>query len=159
MVFTQYAQLAHMLSPYLTEKLGAEVAVFHGGLSRSARDALHRRFDDPSGPPVLLASLRAGGVGINLTAANHVVHLDRWWNPAVERQATDRTHRIGQTKTVQVRTFICTGTLEERIDALLEQKAQLAETIVGTDEAWLTELSTRDLRELLTLSNDAVSDA
>jgi len=158
-VFTQYAQLAHLLAPYLTEQLGAEVAVFHGGLSRSARDALLGRFDEASGPPVLLASLRAGGVGINLTAANHVVHLDRWWNPAVERQATDRTHRIGQTKTVQVRTFICTGTLEERIDALLERKAALAETIVGTDESWLTELSTRDLRELLTLSADAVSDA
>ncbi len=157
-VFTQYAQLAHLLAPYLTERLGAEVAVFHGGLSRSARDALRLRFDDPAGPPVLMASLRAGGVGINLTAANHVVHLDRWWNPAVERQATDRTHRIGQTKTVQVRTFICTGTLEERIDALLEQKAALAETIVGTDESWLTELSTRDLRDLLTLSTDAVSE-
>ena len=158
-VFTQYAQLAHLLAPYLTERLGAEVAVFHGGLSRTARDAMRQRFDDPAGPKVLLASLRAGGVGINLTAANHVVHLDRWWNPAVERQATDRTHRIGQTRTVQVRTLICTGTLEERIDALLEQKAALAETIVGTDESWLTELSTRDLRELLTLSADAASDA
>jgi len=158
-VFTQYAQLAHLLAPYLTERLGTEVGVFHGGLSRSARDLLRERFDDPAGPSVLLASLRAGGVGINLTAANHVVHLDRWWNPAVERQATDRTHRIGQTKVVQVRTFICTGTLEERIDELLEQKAALAETIVGTDESWLTELSTRDLRELLTLRSDAVSDA
>ncbi|HVE98765.1 MAG TPA: DEAD/DEAH box helicase [Mycobacteriales bacterium] len=158
-VFTQYAQLAHLLAPYLSEHLGAEVAVFHGGLSRTARDALRARFDDPAGPPVLIASLRAGGVGINLTAANHVVHLDRWWNPAVEQQATDRTHRIGQTKVVQVRTLICTGTLEERIDALLEQKTALAETIVGTDEAWLTELSTRDLRELLTLSADAASDA
>ncbi|HVE62985.1 MAG TPA: DEAD/DEAH box helicase [Mycobacteriales bacterium] len=158
-VFTQYAQLAHLLAPYLSERLGAEVAVFHGGLSRTARDTLRERFDAPDGPPVLLASLRAGGVGINLTAANHVVHLDRWWNPAVEQQATDRTHRIGQTKVVQVRTLICTGTLEERIDALLEKKSALAETIVGTDESWLTEMSTRDLRELLTLSADAVSDA
>ncbi len=158
-VFTQYAQLAHLLAPYLTQRLGAEVAVFHGGLSRTARDALRARFDAPAGPPVLLASLRAGGVGINLTAANHVVHLDRWWNPAVEQQATDRTHRIGQTRVVQVRTLICTGTLEERIDALLERKSALAETIVGADESWLTEMSTRDLRELLTLSADAVSDA
>jgi len=158
-VFTQYAQLAHLLAPHLQQRLGAEVAVFHGGLTRTARDAMRARFDAPEGPPVLLASLRAGGVGINLTAANHVVHLDRWWNPAVEQQATDRTHRIGQTRTVQVRTLICTGTLEERIDALLEQKSALAETIVGTDESWLTEMSTRDLRELLTLSADAVSDA
>ena len=158
-VFTQYAQLAHLLAPYLTERLGVEVAVFHGGLSRTARDTLRARFDDPAGPPVLLASLRAGGVGINLTAANHVVHFDRWWNPAVEQQATDRTHRIGQTRTVQVRTLVCTGTLEERIDALLEQKSALAETIVGTDESWLTEMSTRDLRELLMLSADAASEA
>jgi SNF2 family DNA or RNA helicase len=109
-------------------------------------------------PALFLLSLKAGGTGLNLTAANHVIHVDRWWNPAVEDQATDRAFRIGQRRNVQVRKFVCVGTLEERIDAMIEEKKALAERVVGTGEGWLTELSTDDLRAVLTLSADAVSE-
>ena len=114
-----------------------------------------RELDEPA---LFLLSLKAGGTGLNLTAASHVIHVDRWWNPAVEDQATDRAFRIGQRRNVQVRKFVCVGTLEERIDAMIEEKKALAEQIVGTGEGWLTELSTEDLRSVLTLSADAVSE-
>ncbi len=110
-----------------------------------------RRFQAPNGPRVFILSLKAGGTGLNLTAANHVFHVDRWWNPAVENQATDRAFRIGQTRNVQVHTFICGGTLEEHIDDLIESKRALAESILGTDESWLTELSSAQLWELVAL--------
>ena len=100
------------------------------------------RFQAPDGPAVFLLSLKAGGTGLNLTAATHVIHFDRWWNPAVEDQATDRAFRIGQTRNVQVRKLVCVGTLEERIDRMIEEKKDLAARIVGSGEAWLTELST-----------------
>jgi SNF2 family DNA or RNA helicase len=100
---------------------------------------------------VFLLSIKAGGVGLNLTRANHVIHFDRWWNPAVENQATDRAFRIGQTRKVQVHKFICAGTLEEKIDALIESKKALAERVMGSDEGWLTELSTIALQELVQL--------
>ena len=116
------------------------------------------QFQESGEPAVFLLSLRAGGTGLNLTAANHVIHVDRWWNPAVEDQATDRAFRIGQRKDVQVRKFICVGTLEERIDAMIEQKKALAERIVGTGEAWLTEMSVAQLREVIELSPEAVSE-
>ena len=103
-------------------------------------------------------SLKAGGYGLNLTAANHVFHFDRWWNPAVEDQATDRAHRIGQDKRVQGHKFVCIGTLEERVDTMLEQKRRLADRIVGSGEEWLTNLSTDKLREMFTLSRDAVAE-
>jgi SNF2 family DNA or RNA helicase len=109
------------------------------------------------GPRAVL-SLKAGGVGLNLTAATHVFHFDRWWNPAVENQATDRAYRIGQTRTVQVHKFVVRGTLEERIDEMIEQKTELARNIIGSGEDWLTELSTDQLRELFTLRKDAVGD-
>ena len=116
------------------------------------------RFQSDDGPPVLLLSLKAGGVGLNLTAANHVIHFDRWWNPAVEDQATDRAFRIGQRRNVQVRKLVCVGTLEERIDRMIEDKRDLAERIVGSGEGWLTELSTAQIRELVALSADAVAE-
>ena len=122
-----------------------------------ARSGQVLSLDIGTGPAVFILSLKAGGTGLNLTAANHVVHVDRWWNPAVEDQATDRAFRIGQRRDVQVRKFVCVGTLEERIDAMIEQKKALAEQIVGTGEGWLTELSTAALREVLTLSPEAVS--
>ena len=109
-----------------------------------------------TGRRILILSLKAGGTGLNLTAANHVIHFDRWWNPAVEDQATDRAYRIGQRRNVQVRKLVCTGTLEERIAALLESKRTLAERVVGTGETWLTELTTAELRDLVALSTDAV---
>jgi SNF2 family DNA or RNA helicase len=107
-------------------------------------------------PPVFILSLKAGGIGLNLTRANHVFHYDRWWNPAVEDQATDRAFRIGQTKNVQVHKFVCAGTVEEQIDTLIESKKTLATTVVSAGEKWLTELSTEQLGEMLMLRPDAV---
>jgi SNF2 family DNA or RNA helicase len=115
-------------------------------------------FQDSSRPGIFVLSLKAGGTGLNLTAANHVVHVDRWWNPATETQATDRAYRIGQRRDVQVNTLVCLGTLEERIDRLLIDKGVLAERVVGNGEGWLTTLSTTELRDLLTLEPEAISD-
>ena len=109
--------------------------------ARAARDAMVRRFqEDPRGPQIFVLSVKAGGTGLNLTAANHVFHFDRWWNPAVEDQATDRAYRIGQQRTVQVHKLLCAGTIEEKVDRLLEQKRDLASRIVGAGEQWITEL-------------------
>ena len=156
--FTQFTEFGHMLRTHLQERLGREVMFLHGGTSRSARDEMVRRFQSEDRPAVFVLSLKAGGTGLNLTAANHVVHFDRWWNPAVEDQATDRAFRIGQQKNVQVRKLTCVGTLEERIDTLINRKKDLADRIVGTGEAWITELDTAQLRELVTLSAGAVAD-
>jgi SNF2 family DNA or RNA helicase len=123
---------------------------------KRARDEMVRRFEEPDGPPLFVLSLKAGGVGLNLTAANHVVHVDRWWNPAVEDQATDRAFRIGQRRDVQVRKLMCAGTLEERIDQVIEDKRDLAERIVGSGEGWITELSVAQLRDVVRLADDAV---
>ncbi|HTW04906.1 MAG TPA: DEAD/DEAH box helicase [Streptosporangiaceae bacterium] len=156
--FTQYAEFGRMLQPYLAARLGCPVLYLHGGTSKKQRDALVAEFQDGTDPSLFLLSLKAGGTGLNLTAASHVIHIDRWWNPAVEDQATDRAFRIGQRKDVQVRKFVCVGTLEERIDAMIEEKKALAERIVGTGEGWLTELSVADLRNVLSLSPDAVAE-
>jgi non-specific serine/threonine protein kinase len=158
LVFTQYTAFGHLLQPHLSERLDCEVPFLHGGTRKGARDAMVESFQAGRGAPVLLLSLKAGGTGLNLTAANHVVHVDRWWNPAVEDQATDRAYRIGQRRDVQVRKLICVGTVEERIDQMIERKRDLAERIVGSGEAWLTELSTAELRDLVRLSADAVRD-
>jgi SNF2 family DNA or RNA helicase len=155
--FTQYAEFGRMLQPYLSARVGCPVLFLHGGTSKKQRDAMVARFQEADEPVLFLLSLKAGGTGLNLTAANHVIHVDRWWNPAVEDQATDRAFRIGQRRDVQVRKFVCVGTLEERIDAMIEQKKALAEQVVGTGEGWLTELSSAELREVLTLSPEAVS--
>jgi SNF2 family DNA or RNA helicase len=157
LLFTQYAEFGRMLQPYLSARVGCPVLFLHGGTSKKQRDELVARFQEADEPVIFLLSLKAGGTGLNLTAANHVIHVDRWWNPAVEDQATDRAFRIGQRRDVQVRKFICVGTLEEKIDAMIEQKKALAERIVGTGESWLTDLSTDALREVLTLSPAAVS--
>ncbi|WP_169980552.1 DEAD/DEAH box helicase [Microbispora sp. H10836] len=157
LIFTQYAEFGSMLQPYLAAHLDRPVLWLHGGLPKKARDALVERFQTEDEPMIFLLSLKAAGTGLNLTAANHVVHVDRWWNPAVEDQATDRAFRIGQTRNVQVRKFICTGTLEERIDEMIERKKALAESVVGTGEDWIAELSTAELRELFRLSPEAVS--
>ncbi|MGH3787784.1 MAG: DEAD/DEAH box helicase [Pseudonocardiaceae bacterium] len=156
--FTQFTEFAEMLVPHLAARFGRDVAYLHGGTPRNRRDEMVARFQSGDGPPIFLLSLKAGGTGLNLTAANHVVHLDRWWNPAVENQATDRAFRIGQKRTVQVRKFICTGTLEEKIDDMIEEKKALADLVVSDGEGWLTELSTRDLREVFALSAGAVGE-
>ncbi|HEX6912880.1 MAG TPA: DEAD/DEAH box helicase [Longimicrobium sp.] len=158
LVFTQFAEMGHLLQARLQERFAREIPFLHGGTRKADRDALVERFQGAAGPPVLLLSLKAGGTGLNLTAANHVIHFDRWWNPAVEDQATDRAFRIGQRRDVQVRKLICAGTLEERIDAVIEEKKQLAGSVLGTGEAWLTELSTDELRRVVALSADAVAE-
>ena len=157
LVFTQYAEFGRLLQPYLAARLGCPVFYLHGGTPKKARDAMVADFQAMPDPALFLLSLKAGGTGLNLTGANHVIHFDRWWNPAVEDQATDRAFRIGQRKDVQVRKFVCVGTVEERIDAMIEEKKALAERIVGTGEGWLTGLSTADLRDVLALSPEAVS--
>ncbi|MEU7916147.1 DEAD/DEAH box helicase [Microbispora bryophytorum] len=157
LVFTQYAEFGSMLQPYLAARLDRPVLWLHGGLPKKTRDALVERFQAEDEPMIFLLSLKAAGTGLNLTAACHVVHVDRWWNPAVENQATDRAFRIGQTRNVQVRKFICAGTLEERIDEMIERKKALAESVVGTGEDWIAGLSTAELRELFRLSPEAVS--
>jgi SNF2 family DNA or RNA helicase len=156
--FTQYAEFGRMLQPHLAARLGCPVLFLHGGTTKKQRDTMVATFGELDEPALFLLSLKAGGTGLNLTAASHVIHVDRWWNPAVEDQATDRAFRIGQHRNVQVRKFVCVGTLEERIDAMIEEKKALAEQIVGTGEGWLTELSADDLRAVLTLSADAVSE-
>jgi SNF2 family DNA or RNA helicase len=156
--FTQFTEFAELLLPHLAAQFGTDIAYLHGGTPKPRRDELVTRFQSDGGPPVFLLSLKAGGTGLNLTAANHVIHLDRWWNPAVENQATDRAFRIGQTRNVQVRKFICTGTLEEKIDDMIEEKKALADLVITDGEGWLTELSTRDLRKVFELSGDAVGE-
>lgn len=156
LLFTQYAEFGALLRTHLRDRFGREVLYLHGGTRKADRDAMVARFQGDGGPSILILSLKAGGTGLNLTAANHVIHVDRWWNPAVEDQATDRAYRIGQRRNVQVRKLVCAGTLEERIAALLESKRALAERVVGTGETWLTELSDAELRDLVALSADAV---
>ena len=156
--FTQYAEFGSMLQPHLAARLGCPVLYLHGGTPKKQRDALVARFQEMSEPALFLLSLKAGGTGLNLTAASHVIHVNRWWNPAVEDQATDRAFRIGQRQDVQVRKFVCVGTLEERIDSMIEEKKALAERIVGTGEGWLTELSVAELRKVIELSPEAVAE-
>ncbi|PSQ88376.1 MAG: ATP-dependent helicase [Bacteroidetes bacterium QH_2_63_10] len=152
LIFTQFTEMGTMLKRHLQETFGREALFLHGGIDQSKRNRMVERFqeaDDP--PPFFLLSLKAGGTGLNLTRASHVFHYDRWWNPAVENQATDRAFRIGQTKRVQVHKFICAGTLEERIDQMIERKKDLAEQVVDAGEAWVTELSTDELKDLFRL--------
>jgi SNF2 family DNA or RNA helicase len=147
-----------MLRQHLQHVFGRETLFLHGGVPKAKRDRMVERFQtEESGPALFILSLKAGGTGLNLTRANHVFHFDRWWNPAVEDQATDRVFRIGQQKNVQVRKFLCIGTLEEKIDQIIERKKEIAEQVVGTGETWLTELSTAELRDLLTLQKEATT--
>lgn len=154
LVFTQFVEMGHLLQATLAQALGEPVQFLHGGVSKAKRDAMIARFQDATLPAeerchIFILSLKAGGTGLNLTAANHVFHYDRWWNPAVENQATDRAFRIGQTRNVLVHKFVTLGTLEERIDEMIGRKQGLSDQIVGTGENWVTEMSTSELRELL----------
>ena len=156
LIFSQFAEMGGILQRHIQDTFGKEALFLHGGVSKRQRDRMVERFQDvQKGPPVFILSLRAGGTGLNLTAANHVFHYDRWWNPAVENQATDRAFRIGQTSNVQVHKFMCAGTLEERIDLMIEAKQANAERVVGAGEGWLTELSNDELRDVLSLSSEA----
>jgi len=159
LVFTQFAEMGAMLRKHLQETFGRDVLFLHGGVPKRQRDRMVERFqDDDEAPRVFVLSLKAGGTGLNLTGANHVFHFDRWWNPAVEDQATDRAFRIGQTRNVQVHKFLCAGTLEEKIDDMIERKKEVAAEVIGAGEAWLTELSTAELKQLFALSKEAVAE-
>ena len=154
LLFSQFAEMGAILQQHVQETYGLETPFLHGGVTRKQRDRMVERFqNDPDGPQVFVLSLKAGGSGLNLPRANHVIHYDRWWNPAVENQATDRAFRIGQTKDVHVHKLICAGTLEDRIDLMIEIKQETADQVVGpTTERWLTELSNAELRDVLALS-------
>ena len=159
LVFTQFREMGRLLSAMIQHDLDCETLFLHGGTPTKRRQQFIDRFQSDDGNvPVFILSLKAGGVGLNLTAANHVFHYDRWWNPAIENQATDRAFRIGQQKTVHVHKFVCTGTLEERIDQMIEQKMELAENIVGSGENWISELSAGQLREMLVLRGAVVEE-
>jgi SNF2 family DNA or RNA helicase len=159
LIFTQFAEMGTILQRYLQETFGREVLFLYGGTPRKHRDQMVERFQARyDGPFLFILSLKAGGTGLNLTRANHVIHFDRWWNPAVENQATDRAFRIGQTKNVQVHKFICAGTLEEKIDEMIERKKEVAERVISTGEAWLTELSTAELKNLFSLRKEAIGE-
>lgn len=156
LIFTQYREMGDLLQTHLRQHLVDEVLFLHGGAPSQARDEMVRRFQASSGPPVFILSLKAGGTGLTLTAANHVVHFDRWYNPAVENQATDRAYRIGQTRAVQVHKLICLGTLEERIDEMIEQKQAVADAVIDAGESWISELDNDDLRDLVSLRREAL---
>ena len=159
LVFTQFKEMGHILKAHLQDTLGREVLFLHGGVARKARDRMIERFQgDAQAPPIFILSLKAGSTGLNLTAANHVFHYDRWWNPAVENQATDRAFRIGQHRNVLVHKFVCSGTLEEKIDAMIERKKEISDAVVGAGEAWLTELSNQELRDLFALRKNALEE-
>jgi len=159
LVFTQFRRMGHMLLAMIENELDRPALFLHGGVPPSKRQAMIDQFQAADGTaPVFILSLKAGGLGLNLTAANHVFHFDRWWNPAVEQQATDRAYRIGQNRTVHVHKFVCMGTLEEGIDQMLQQKQELATSILGAGEQWITELSTDELRQLFALRQTALED-
>jgi SNF2 family DNA or RNA helicase len=159
LIFSQFAEMGAILRKHIQETFGREVLFLHGAVPKRQRDHLIERFqNEADGPRLFILSLKAGGTGLNLTQANHVFHFDRWWNPAVENQATDRAFRIGQTRNVQVHKFLCVGTLEEKIDEMIERKQEVAAGVVGTGENWLTELSTAELKELFALRSEAVRE-
>ena len=158
LIFSQFVDMGERLRHHLSATFGQEVLFLHGGVPAHKRDQMVERFQDggDSGPRLFVLSLKAGGTGLNLTAANHVFHFDRWWNPAVENQATDRAFRIGQKRNVQIHKFVCVGTLEERIDEMIERKKAIADNVIGAGEAWLTELSTAEIKDLFALRQEAL---
>ena len=160
LVFTQFREMGLLLQRHLQERFVLPTPFLHGGVPRKGRDRMVDEFQSGSASPLLLVSLRAGGTGLNLTAASRVVHYDRWWNPAVEDQATDRAWRIGQHRSVFVHKLVCQGTIEERVDAMINDKRALADAVIGTTgETWLSELSTDELRDLIVLDHHAVRGA
>jgi hypothetical protein len=157
LVFTQYRQMGDLLAAHLAARFGVDVPFLHGGVKAERRAELVRAFQAGDGPPIFLLSLKAGGTGLNLTRASHVFHFDRWWNPAVEDQATDRAYRIGQRKGVQVHAFVTVGTLEERIAEMIEDKRALAGEVISAGEGALANLDGHALRDLVTLRREALA--
>ena len=158
LVFTQFREMTEPLSNFLSRVFGRSGLVLHGGTPVKRRQKLIDEFQRDDGPPFFVLSLKAGGTGLNLTAASHVIHFDRWWNPAVENQATDRAFRIGQSRNVLVHKFVCQGTIEEKIDALIEEKTQLATDLLeGGAEKILTEMTDTELIQLVSLDVEKVN--
>jgi len=152
LVFTQFKEITEYLAGFLEEIFHTEGYVLHGGTPVKKRSQIVEEFQSDRYVPFIVLSVKAGGTGLNLTKANHVIHFDRWWNPAVENQATDRAFRIGQTKNVMVHKLVCKGTIEEKIDAMIESKKKLAENVIGSGgENWITELGNEELMKLLRL--------
>jgi SNF2 family DNA or RNA helicase len=145
--------MGDLLHAHVRSQFGVDAEFLHGGVSKPARDRMVAEFQADGGPPLLLVSLKAGGTGLNLTAASQVIHYDRWWNPAVEDQATDRAWRMGQRRTVNVHKLVCQGTVEERIGEVIDEKRAIADAVIGTGEAWLSELSTDELARLVMLEH------
>ncbi|NES72692.1 MAG: DEAD/DEAH box helicase, partial [Okeania sp. SIO2D1] len=157
LIFSQFTEISEAIQKYLKATLHCNTYYLHGGTSRKHRERFIEEFQNPdTEPSAFVLSLKAGGVGITLTKANHVFHFDRWWNPAVEDQATDRAFRIGQSKNVFVHKFVTLGTLEEKIDQMIEDKKKIANAIVGADESWLTELDNDSFKELIALNQRAI---
>lgn len=154
LIFTQFQQMGEILQAVLTARYGFTPLFLHGGCTRPQRDAMVETFQNTDEKPIFILSLKAGGTGLNLTAANHVIHYDLWWNPAIEAQATDRAFRIGQKRNVFVSRMITRGTLEEKIDAMLESKKQLADLSLESGENWIGNLSNQEIRDLVTLEMD-----
>ncbi|MFZ5686730.1 MAG: SNF2-related protein [Bacillota bacterium] len=153
LLFTQYREMGELLVGLIRDELQVEALFFHGGVSRQKRDEMVEKFQGEDGFPIMIVSLKAGGTGLNLTAATSVIHYDLWWNPAVEDQATDRTFRIGQNRTVMVHRLLSLGTFEEKINEMMSAKRELAELTVAVGESSLSELSNQELRELFKLQN------
>lgn len=156
LVFTQFVEFGKMLAPHFSKRLGVDIPFIQGAMTPAQREKVVAEFNAPDGSPIILLSTLAAGVGINLVAANHVIHIDRWWNPAVENQATDRSYRIGQRKDVHVHKLVSVGTLEERIDELIFEKAELADAVVRAGETKLTEMDFHRLRSLWQLDKDKI---
>ena len=146
--------MGHLLQTLIRNELKTEPLFLHGSLSRKERESLVEDFQTKAHKKIFILSLKAGGTGLNLTEAQNVIHYDLWWNPAVETQATDRAYRIGQKNKVLVHRLINKGTLEERIDEMIKDKRELADLTVSSGEKWLGELSNKELRDLVKLSND-----
>jgi SNF2 family DNA or RNA helicase len=151
LIFTQYTQMGGLLQKLIGEQFGLEPLFLHGGLTRRKRDQMVDDFQQKPYVKTMILSLKAGGTGLNLTAAQNVVHFDLWWNPAVEAQATDRAYRIGQTSNVMVHRLITRGSFEEKINAMLKDKRELADMAISQGEKWIGEYSNKDLREIFTL--------
>jgi SNF2 family DNA or RNA helicase len=152
LIFTQYREMGELLLQMIQDELGTEALFFHGGLTRKKRDEMVQAFQEDRHTRLMILSLKAGGTGLNLTAASNVIHYDLWWNPAVENQATDRAYRIGQGRNVLVHRLITLGTFEEKIDEMIKAKQALANLTVATGESWISEMSNQQLKEIFNLS-------
>ena len=148
LIFTQFTEMGELLERFITERFGEQPMFYHGGCSVKQRGEMVHRFQNNRADKIFIISLKAGGTGLNLTAASHVIHYDLWWNPAVENQATDRAYRIGQKKNVMVHRMICKNTFEERINEMIQKKKHLAEMTVASGENWIGKLSNKELREI-----------